>query len=378
MISYKGMGLAIAASAVISIAADRWLQKKTDHDQTKGEAAIATVPEYRTTEAVILSEYLFNEKSYGSELARLILESKVKLLVLVNEAPTPKAVKEWLSANKIPSGSENDVTLINILHENYWVRDFSPFIGRLSLEKERGLPVFLDFMYKSENSIDDIVPNQLGIYLNTSVIKVPFNMDGGNMIRDDESCIFADSILPQETMKGDGLSSQLGSYFGCKKVYLIKDAPHIHVDMWAKFLKNRTLVVNELTEDSIRLCPGPERTEYALKIKKRLDEIAALFEKDGLNVIRIPMPLPDQRLFPTYANSLLLNKNAIVPSYKTNILTSVPYADASLFPKYEQKVRTAYENAGYKVRFLNVDPTINAGGAVHCVSAQIVRDEVGL
>ena len=73
----------------------------------------------------------------------------------------------------------------------------------------------------------------------------------------------------------------------------------------------------------------------------------------------------------TYANALLVNGHAMIPSYSKTDQNGVPLLDADFLESYEKEVKDIYEAYRYKVSFIKSDVIIADGGALHCVGLQL-------
>jgi agmatine/peptidylarginine deiminase len=166
-------------------------------------------------------------------------------------------------------------------------------------------------------------------------------------------------------MDDHAIDAQYRALAGCKRTRIFPRMPSEgtgHIDMWAKFLNNNTVLVNQLE-------PATAQTDSSFSdnlqaIHAYLEARVADLQAMGLTVVRIPMPLPLAGMTRSYTNSLLLNGTALVPVYRN------PAPDQDLFGDYERRVKAAYEAAGFKFVPILSDSMIAQGGAVHCVTMQ--------
>ena len=199
---------------------------------------------------------------------------------------------------------------------------------------------------------------------------------------------------------------------GCTKVTIFPRMPYEgtgHIDMWAKFLDNDTVMVNELRQEIVDLEWYTDEERGKVKeIQAYLEARSSDIRNLGFKLIRIPMPAPvfsyyaytdatQKKLvqypdvFRSYTNSITVNGTAVTPRYQaidangglfdaaTNVrIGSMPikeaYPDAALVQSYEDEARAAYESLGYRMNFVTVDNLISIGGAVHCVTMQIAKN----
>ena len=179
-------------------------------------------------------------------------------------------------------------------------------------------------------------------------------------------------------------AGQIKSYYedfaGCERVTIFPRLPAEgtgHIDMWAKFLSDDIVLVNELTRATLEeMADGTASKRTAVQIQKFLEERAVEIAAMGYQVIRVPMPSPvvgSNDIFRSYSNSLIVNKTAIVPRYSRPARGALDYEDEDLIAGYESSVRRAYEAAGLKVVFIDSDRLIASGGAIHCITMQLPK-----
>ena len=177
--------------------------------------------------------------------------------------------------------------------------------------------------------------------------------------------------------------AQIKQYYkdfaGCDDVYIFPRMPYEgtgHIDMWAKFLSDDTVLVGELQDETIaRMQRGTSSYNGALEIQGFLNDRASEIRSLGFDVVRIPMPAPiisgSYATMRSYTNSLLVNGTAIIPRYVRSADYYASYEDSDLTSVYEQQVEDIYRGLGYQVRFIESDELIANGGAVHCVTMQL-------
>ena len=185
---------------------------------------------------------------------------------------------------------------------------------------------------------------------------------------------------------------------GCKNVHIFPKMPHEstgHLDMWTKALDEKTMIVGEINRSDAATLADKSLAAASLDLAQYLDERSDQISKFGFHVIRIPMPLPHRLTkktgpqggvafgFRSFTNSLLVvgekTRTVLVPRYKKvwNLQSSADhkareeYPDHSRTAEIEAKVASIYQEAGYKVEWIDADEIIAYGGAVHCATMQI-------
>ena len=341
------------------------------------------IPEFAKVSSLALSEDLIALYDEGRALLAKALELGLTALVLVNEDEGMLESRPWFAKLDPPvKARAKQIKLVNIPHDTIWIRDFGPgyarWLGKPSISKSS----FVDFIYRSDVIINDTVPYMLALYLHKSLESIPVILDGGSFLSNGSTCLVsvesleAGHLLKFGKITGKASVSMFRNYLkhfvGCQKLVIFPNAAHEHVDMWAKIVNHDTVLVNEISDEilsDIASKHGPLNDEV-FSVKRKLDEAAEILG-DYFNVVRIPMPIPDIDVFRTYANALLINGHAILPSYSKIDKNGVPLLDAENLESYEEQVSKVFKDFHYKVSFINADEVIADGGALHCVGLQL-------
>jgi agmatine/peptidylarginine deiminase len=345
------------------------------------------IPEFKQTEGVIMSEMLFEDELGGIALARAILDGKAQPVILSNQAQTAEETTKWLMAKGFSAAEAEKILVVGISHDTYWLRDFGPIPIDQSGPGNSHVLKLGDPIYRSDSLLNDTVPYQLGLYLRASVEHMPIYMDGGNFLSDGTRCYIAegskesltfydDRIMHYQITPMDELKEQLKFTLGCQEVVSFSDAPHEHIDMWAKIIDEKHAIVNRIPDSALELvrASDPKEFERLQKINLTLDAAAKTFA-EYLEVSRMPMPIPFDKVFRTYTNSTIVNHVVAVPRYRKFIDMDREYQDQGLLLGYEQEVQKVYESLGFQVRFVEADQLIQHGGALHCATSQIPKLE---
>ncbi|MGE0172121.1 MAG: agmatine deiminase family protein [Oligoflexales bacterium] len=337
--------------------------------------------DFLPTDSVIVSDTLFEEEFPARNLAADILEAGANLIFLTSTNLTPQTEIEWLQKNGLGTVPENRLSFIPVSHDSYWVRDFGgQFIFSKFPETPRALKI-VDFPFRDESYLNDTVPYQIGLFLKLGVEHIPLTLEGGNFIFDGSTCFLTDeSVFSKDLTESEReelpgkINSYLKEFLGCNNVVIVDKAPYNHIDMWAKPVGKGIVLVNSIDKQALQELEKQEPRQYP-KIKEMqqsLDRAAAILAQHT-KVERVPMPIPNSSIFPSYTNSTLVNGVALVPRYKSTG-TLEDYVDAAHFARYEAEVEKAYQKHGYKVKFLNADHLITNGGAIHCVTVDIPKN----
>ncbi len=418
------------------------------------------VPEYRDSSGVIISLTVLTSSGQHA-MAKALLDSGIeKLYVMVPRVyayktaaqspdfqPLKRLGADLSRVVLVPAKDSASTAAETAKGEKYltvWARDWSPQPAYTAA----GQLVLLDFNYYSNRDADDSAGRSLVEFFNQSLptdailtspevvsrISVPVYNEGGNFMNNDNGdCLMttrvtdansaaaikeaaADNrrknIFNDEVMDKTEIVRQYKEKAGCKTVSIFPRIPYEgtgHIDMWAKFLDNDTIIVNELRDEVVNLSwYTDEEKAKAKEIQTFLEARAQDISRLGFEVVRIPMPAPifgyeayyDEKktqiiavpdVFRSYTNSITVNGHAVTPRYEamdadgdiydaktSKYLGSTalknPYPDADFIQAYEKEASAAYENSGYKMKFVTVDNLISIGGAIHCTTMQIAKN----
>lgn len=270
-----------------------------------------------------------------------------------------------------------------------WARDWAP----QSSINSRGEIGLIDFNYYTDRAADDFTAQSMERLLDFDRVSVPVYNEGGNFMNTtDGHCMMTTRVTDANMyaerqddiiLDAEGVTEYYKKGAGCEKVTIFPRMPYEgtgHIDMWAKFLNDTTLIVSELRDEELALYRGTNLTK-ARNIQTYFNARAREIQAMGYKVIRIPSPgpvfSPDGDVFRSYTNSITVNDDVIVPRYRTPYYEDLGvnglYLDNAFIAKYEREVRAAYESQGYKVTWIDSDDLIAIGGAVHCTTMQIAR-----
>lgn len=375
--------ITLLATAVLSAAGALLIQQLFTFSEGKPSAhpipggVLRPIGEFEPSFGLAVSEQLLF-RAAGRELVKEIIKARSR--VYLYTTPTfQEQLDELLNEKKPFSPEELDqITKIQLEHESFWLRDFFPIPILKTYPTLPPTPSFVDFVYRDGNSFDDAAIHQFALAINSSVEHLPLVIDGGNFMTDSSGCVLsneltADPEAPQLSRGHPEVANHIGAILrqamGCEKTEIVSQIPHPHVDMWMKFVKKGTLLLNEISEQSLSLIASlePEEQDRIRKIKLSLDQTAKHLAK-SFQVIRLPMPLPVHDIFFTYANSVIVNDTVIIPKFKNPDPTRGPFPDKQLYAAYEEEVARIYRAQGLRPVFIDGDELIKEGGSFHCVT----------
>lgn len=325
--------------------------------------------ELDAVELVALSHLIFEEYSHALKLIDEIIGAGARILFFTDQPLDSEGKMQWLKTKKLGRHLEQKIEIIPISHDTIWLRDFSPIPTQLYSQAFDRL--FLStFRFRSDLQINDVVSYQIALYLNLNLLYAPVVMDGGNFLSDGTNCVMTDYVAleGENRINEKKLSEIYRNYFACEKLYIVSNPPHDHIDMFAKFVAPKTILVNDIWLNK-EVFSGKDHA-LSIKYKKQLDSIAAQLSQ-YFTVIRLPMPPIRDGIFLTYANSLILNKTVLIPEFRENKVSEALFEDVNDLQANEEKIAKIYQSFDYKPIFINSDELIVHGGALHCVTAQL-------
>ncbi len=379
--------------------------------------------EYAPAQGTIISAPLLNDYDKLDLIKSLMEKGIVWLVVAGNEESTQQQISKYLKKNGANIQNLKFVPATGASYtQSVWARDWSPLLAFPLKKESNALPRMLDLNYYNKRPLDDGAPRALANVESWGRVSVPVYNEGGNfMINSRGDCLMTTRVIDanakaiksdDQVLDAQGVSEYYKIFAGCTAVHIFPRMPEEgtgHIDMWAKFLNDDTILMNELSQKTLDTLSGSELAT-AKKIQKWLTERAVDLEKLGFKIERIPMPAPlysgGQLVIRSYTNSLLMNGTALIPEYKSpaqvqftrNIisenrishifaqenrkLTTAKniqaqswgvYPDSDYLPEYTASVKAAYEKFGFKAAFFESDDLIFMGGAIHCVTMQVPR-----
>jgi agmatine deiminase len=402
MRQYHFIPLVMATTLVVAAcgkpAADRsslegHYEEATADDMAEYTGMQDVVPEYKPTSGVIVSLPLITEFNREDLIVELF-EAGADKVWLTTER-TSRMSKDSSVFNRLAKQLGDRFADVELVPQaaggnvTVWARDWAPLGAASRSEAFADDLRLVDFNYYPRRQADDAAARAMETVYSLERISVPVYNEGGNFMNNDRGdCMMSTRVVEANAaryfsndmvLNREQIKTYYRDFAGCRRVTIFDRLPYEgtgHIDMWAKFLDNETVLVGSIYDESLEyLNRGSQDYQAAMEIREYLDARAADIRALGYNVLRIPMPTPIISRYSTlrsYTNSLLVNGTAIVPQYN-RAAYGYRYADQQLKDFYEAEVRDVYEQAGYEVRFVPSDQLIFNGGAVHCVTMQVPR-----
>lgn len=443
---------------------------------------LAFVPEYEPGQNVMVSSELFNLQGYT--MLESIVDAGVNKIYMIPSEDDPSRItpaslrriaEQDIRSRGIPVDDTVRASLDKVFAKvvvlprkdpiylrdgdevfpTVWARDWAPLTAR---SPEGHLRV-MDLNYYAERQWDDAIPTALfnllrPVVSNLERVSLPIYNEGGNFMNTPEWCFMttrvteanaADSavftaedearsnnrITRDRVMSNQQLIAEYNR-FGCKQTHIFPRLPGEgtgHIDMWTKLLDDHTVMVNDLSDETIATLTPENFAPLSQGRRSFEDMVSELREQQeflreqqdwfadhGFKVVKVPMPLnlwifddiyfegrvsvlmqrgltaaqaraqaeyeSGMSLTRSYTNSLIANRTVLNPQYLTGVAAKwdlrrndyrksrFEYPDKHLLPQYEAQVRKAVEDVGLNIKFIETDDLIAIGGSVHCTTMQ--------
>ena len=280
-------------------------------------------------------------------------DAGVRAYVVVNNASNRNAAQSFLTGL---GTNLNQVTFLIEPSNSVWMRDYGPqFVYEVGTTNQG----IIDLAYYSNRALDDNIPIRVGQLAGMPTLPTGFYNEGGNLGFDGLGTALMTTRIytknPQ--LSNQELADFFEDKFGVTKSLVTGELAGEgtgHVDMFAKWLGERKIVVGQYS---------PTQTRY-----QTLEDAATLIagttdaQGNAITVLRLPQPdvyhiLFIFPVFRTYTNSMIIDNTVLVPTY--NIAQ-----DSQALQFYQTQFPT------HTIRGINCIQLIESGGAIHCVTME--------
>lgn len=324
--------------------------------QVQAPLPIRIPAEFERQDGVVLGCRDLADVAAGT-IADIITAVRGKMIVylLIADEYEQKLVQDELKIRRI---SPRTVRFVKMLHDTMWVRDYGPIYAQHS----DGSRWIIDVDYtEAGRTCDDDVPVHLAGMLKCNRLRLPIELDGGNLLTNGEGLFLVTNDLVERN-KGRGydeakITKLLKDFLGARQVVYLEPLvgePTAHVDMFATFTDAGTLVLGKY-----RKVDDEANAQVLDRNAARLAQVKTA--KGGLRIVRIPMPVHDDEVWRTYTNVLYANNVLLVPVYPG-------FDDGG-----EVEALNAYAKLlpGWTIFTVDANNLIPHGGALHCISGNV-------
>lgn len=316
---------------------------------------VRTAAEWEEMQGVIISW-----QSYTSALTEIVRHAVQECRVYI-VTQNQSSVQNTLTNAGIALDS---VSFLNEPSNSVWIRDYAAFgvyadqVGEL---------YFVDWIYNRPRPYDDVIPAALASEMGVTLYQTttsPYDLvaTGGNFMTDGFGTAFSSELILEENQSHTEaeIDNIVNQFMGIERYIKMETLPYDaihHIDMHIKLLDEETLLVGEYPHG---VADGPQIEQNLAYVLNNFNSVFGT----RYRVVRIPMP-DDNGYYPdnygdyyTYTNSLILNKTVLVPVYGIS-------EDQEALEIYRQAM------PGYKVVGINSSASIQALGAIHCITHEI-------
>jgi agmatine/peptidylarginine deiminase len=281
---------------------------------------------------------------------RAILRNLPKGIQALVVNPPDELIREF--AAEIASGK------IKIVDEgteraNAWLQDYYP----KAITGRRGEMEFIRFRYweKEIPPGDRHLARSLQVRLNKSGLRA----ENSNLLIVDGKLYATNKVLRDNLIfSKKTIEKKLKNALHIKSgrwLPPLPGEPTQHLDIYANYL-GKTKAGNKTILISSSHIPARQ---------KMLDEVSQMFQQDGFTVVRVgnsegPQDHVLTQPVKSYANSLILEDTAFVPTYDN--------------PTQDKAAAEAYRKLGYKVVPIRCTEFVKRDGAIHCLTAKLYDD----
>ena len=320
------------------------------------------VAEYEPQRAIALS--VSDLQPQHEDVLKQVVEKSAghaEILILYNNDVQLKQAVDALADLPV-----DHVSFLELKLDTVWLRDFGPRIA----EVEKGTRT-IDFFYHGVRPYDDSFPERWGLHTNGKLTKVPWTLQGGNLICNGMGLGITTSRIFEDNKVSIGSSSQTPTITNDGKQFVLDELQKSlnlqamvileplrnestkHVDMFAAFLASDLALVADL---------GPSRNINARVLDYNAKKLAEV-KMDGkpLRVERIRIPEPDGTAWSTYTNAIFTDRMVLVPTMKTDpprLITEAVATYRRLLPDHH-------------IETIDITSMKKLQGSLHCLSVNI-------
>ena len=349
---------------------------------------IRTPDEWEPTQAVLIHcmWYLSPMPQPYFDLIPALAQSNIHVIIAVKQEFQVQGLKTWLTDQGIswrvwPEPDEGQSVVFvyaNPLTVMWkWTRDWGAQTIYYGTQKQAGQ---VDWRYYHPEGGDDDVPVTIAATLGLSdhLYRHPdLFAEGGNTLFDGFGTMITDASLFENNidLSRDDIINALKSYCGVTRLI---DLPTPfpagyeftpYMDMYMKFLDEETILYGIPPEFD-----GAGQNPWDPTIRQAIFDNIMTIKNNYKSVygrpyrfIKMSFPSSIAPAFFTYTNSLIVNNTVIMPKFEGQ------------YELYDQNARQIISSAmpGYNVVQAYCPPSlIDAGGAIHCLTHDINKDEV--
>jgi agmatine deiminase len=276
------------------------------------------------------------------------------------------AVKTSLTNNNIPL---SNIRYLEVPFNSVWSRDY----GQWNVYTNAVDSLYMvDWIYNRPRPDDDLVPEKLSDATQIpmfSLTQTPNDLvhTGGNYMVDGYGTAFSSELILDENPSKTAaeIDTIMKRFMGIERYVKMPTLPYDgihHIDMHLKLLDEETLLWGEYPAG---VADGPQIEANLQYVQSNYPSVFGTPYK----IVRIPSPPEiwngnayypdDQGAYLTYTNAVFVNKTVLVTQY---------------YEEYDTTALRIWESAlpGYKIQFIDCNDIIQASGALHCITKEVM------
>jgi len=335
---------------------------------------VRMMAEWEELQAVAISWQLGEHNDILTEIVRAA-RTECNVMVHCSSQSGIDQAKTYLKDRGVEVSSR--VQFLIARSNSIWIRDYGP---SSVYARDVDSLLLIDWIYNRPRRRDDTlavkVAQQLNVPLYTTTTP-PYDLvnTGGNVMTDGMGTAFSselvleengmDNVWGQSNHTEAAVDHLMQQFMGIDRYLKMDVLPYDgihHIDMHLKLLDEETLLVGEYPAG---VSDGPQIEANIQYLLSKLSSFGQTYR-----IVRIPMPPFDGQyppfggsankayLYPTYVNSLIVNKTILMPKY------NIPL-DITAQKIFERSM------PGYKVVPINCTDIVDEGGALHCITKEI-------
>ncbi|GMU67272.1 MAG: hypothetical protein AMXMBFR36_35460 [Acidobacteriota bacterium] len=302
--------------------------------------AVRTQPEYARNRGLLIRWGSFNAELTAIAVAVTTGDPEARVFVVVS-GPSQQA-----SASSTLAGAGADLTRVDFLTaptNSVWIRDYGP-----RFVEEDGAPAIVDHVYNRPRPQDDDVPVAVASSWGLARYDLPLVHGGGNFhLFGDGTALMTELVLDENPGLDAADVEQLYSDYQNLDLTIVPGFPQSydstrHIDMWLLPVRDRVAIVGEYEAGT-----GAPHTIT--------EDTVDLLESRGYTVHRVPGWRSGGTHY-TYANSVVLNRMVLVPSYSAH-----PTRNAQALAVFAQAF------PGRQIVPIGADAIVDFAGVFHCI-----------
>lgn len=341
---------------------------------TPPTAPVRCMAEWEELQALLISWTTNTSRDYRPLLTEIVRAAREECRVVIcclNQSIADSA-KNYLAGRGVAVDSNVEFVVVPL--DSIWIRDYGP--NSIYAHDVDSL-YFVDWIYNRARFRDDTISRRLSRHFGVplyATAKAPYDLvnTGGNVVPDGMGMALSSDLVLYENGPSNSFGTSnhdeaavnalMESFMGIKRYLkmdmLDYDVIH-HLDMHLKLIDEQTLLVGQYPPN---VSDGP-------RIEANLQYLISQMSSFGqpFQVVRVPMPPFNNRypphsnapyLYPTYTNSVFVNKTILMPKYEQSL-------DAVALKTYQEAL------PGYKVVPIDCRNIVYDAGAIHCITKEV-------